>query len=346
MLLLGIETSCDETAMAIVSDGITLLSNVIGSQIDEHNRYGGIVPEVASRQHMLSVLPIFHEAMASASIDSKDLDGIAVTMGPGLAGSLLVGVNFAKGLALGLGVPLFGVNHLEGHIYATWLEDQTDPGHMPGFPLVCLLASGGHTELVLMKDHKDYQRLGSTRDDAAGEAFDKAARVLGVGFPGGPQIQRLSGQARWLEPMPRAWLEGSLEFSFSGLKSAFIRRVHALSSGFPAATHSADASEHSSLPQAELAAGFQEAVVDVLVGKTLMAVRQHSAKGVIMGGGVAANSRLRQLMWDKSHVPVFVPQPILCTDNGAMVAAAADFLVSKGLQPSLDFDATPNLRLE
>ena len=215
-LILGIETSCDETGMAVVADGRHLRSNVIGSQVELHARYGGVVPEVASRQHVLALVPITRRALAGAGAALEALDAVAVTHGPGLAGALLTGVNFAKGLALGLGVPLVGVNHLEGHIYAAWLYGR-DPEAEAGFPLVCLITSGGHTDLVLMEEHGRYRLLGRTRDDAAGEAFDKAARVLGLGFPGGPEVQRVAARAGGApEPLPRAWLRESLDFSCSG----------------------------------------------------------------------------------------------------------------------------------
>ena len=228
MLLLGIETSCDETAVAVVADGRRILSNVISSQVEVHARYGGVVPEVASRQHMLAMTPIYHQALREAGISTDDLDGVSVTAGPGLAGSLLVGVNYAKGLAMGLGLPLYGMNHLEGHMYAAWLEEGPTPEDAVGFPLVCLLVSGGHTDLVLMRGHGDYHHLGGTRDDAAGEAFDKAARVMGLGFPGGPAIQREAQGASRVEPLPRAWMRGTLEFSFSGLKTALLHRAREL----------------------------------------------------------------------------------------------------------------------
>ena len=343
MLLLGIETSCDETAVAVVADGRRVLSNVIGSQVELHAQYGGIVPEVASRQHLLSMVPIYRSALRDAGVAPKELDGIAVTAGPGLAGALLVGVNFAKGVALGLGLPLVGVNHLEGHIYAAWLEEGVDPAVDPGFPLVCLLASGGHTELVLMRGHGDYEHLGRTRDDAAGEAFDKAARVLGLGFPGGPAIQRLATEARAPTRLPRAWLGDSLEFSFSGVKTALLRSAQSLSLPGTAAPHSHE--RLSATETANFAAGFQEAVVDVLVGKTAEAARRHGARGVLLGGGVAANTMLRERMRDRSPVPVVVPRPALCTDNGAMPAASAFFSLERGVAPDMDVDAVPGLRL-
>jgi N6-L-threonylcarbamoyladenine synthase len=366
MLVLGIETSCDETAVAVVRDGRIILSNVISSQVEVHARYGGVVPEVASRQHMLAITPIYRAALAEAGVAPTDLDAVAVTAGPGLAGSLLVGVNYAKGIAMGLGVPLYGMNHLEGHMYAGWLEEGPTPEEAIGFPMVCLLVSGGHTELVLMRGHGDYQLLGSTRDDAAGEAFDKAARVLGLGYPGGPAIQREAALATRSEPLPRPWMRGTLEFSFSGLKTALLRKAKELGvavgvdQGVPdkgvgfsplaAATYAGDRPEGLDEAGEErrkaLAAGFQDAVVDVLVGKTLEAVEQYAARGIVVGGGVSANALLRATIREKSPVPVVIPRLVLCTDNGAMIAAAAFYGVQRGLQPTLAVDANPRLSLD
>ena len=341
MRVLGIETSCDETAVGVVERGTQLLSSVIGSQVDVHARYGGIVPEVASRQHVLAMLPIYREALDRAGVSPRSLDAVAVKVGPGLAGALLVGANFAKGLAMALGVPLLGVNHLEGHVYAAWLEEGVDPAKSPGFPLVCLLASGGHTDLLLMEEHGRYTLLGATRDDAAGEAFDKAARVLGLGFPGGPEIQRLAETASDAEKLPRAWMRGSLDFSFSGVKTALLHRARAM--GVEEDDDGVSAPE--GVP-AQLAAGFQEAVVDVLVHKTVEAAKQYGARGVLLGGGVAANTLLREEMARRCPLPVVVPRPSLCTDNGAMVAAAAYFAPNPAPRPSaLDQDVVPSLRL-
>ena len=224
MKILGIETSCDDTAASVVEDGRLLLSNVIASQVELHNRYGGVVPEVASWQHVLEIIPTIQESLAQSGCSFNDIDAIAVTNGPGLAGSLIVGLNTAKALAFGNDLPLIGINHLEGHVYANWLDGDA-PDESPGFPLLCLIASGGHTDLILMSNHGEYELLGRTRDDAAGEAFDKAARVLGLGFPGGPEIQKASQNALGNIDMPRAWLRGSLDFSFSGLKTAFLNKA-------------------------------------------------------------------------------------------------------------------------
>ena len=342
MLILGIETSCDETAVAVVDDGQRILSNVISSQVEVHSRYGGVVPEVASRQHMLAITPIYRASLEKANVVPEDLDAVAVTSGPGLAGSLLVGINYAKGLSLGLGAPLYGMNHLEGHMYAGWLEEGSTPEEAIGFPLVCLLVSGGHTELVLMRGHGNYQLLGSTRDDAAGEAFDKAARVLGLGFPGGPAIQQTAALANRVEPLPRAWLRGTLEFSFSGLKTALLNKARELEVAVglidkPGIVLDADGEER----RRSLAAGFQEAVVEVLVAKALEAVAQYAALGIIVGGGVSANASLRATIQERSPVPVVIPRPVLCTDNGAMIAAAAFYGAQRGLQPNMGIDANP-----
>jgi N6-L-threonylcarbamoyladenine synthase len=325
MKILGIETSCDETAAAVVADGVRILSNQIASQVEIHARYGGIVPEVASRQHILAIIPILKQAMAEAKTTWSDLDGIAVTIGPGLAGSLLVGVNMAKAIALAHRLPITGVNHLEGHIYANWL---VDPG--PDFPLVCLIVSGGHTDLVLMRDHGDYVVLGRTRDDAAGEAFDKAARILGLGYPGGPAIERAArdGSAASI-PLPRAWLKGSSDFSFSGVKTALLRLVEGGRISSPAGA----------------AASFQEAVVDVLVTKTVAVAREHRVRQILLAGGVASNKLLRECLAKNSPIPVLVPELVLCTDNAAMIAACGYYRFKAGKVDDLDLDVVPGFKL-
>ena len=320
MLVLGIETSCDETAAGVVADGSRMLSNVIASQAAIHARYGGVVPEVASRHHIEAMLPVVKAALAEAKCQPSDLDAIAVTAGPGLAGSLLVGLNTAKSLAYAWDKPLIGVNHLEGHIYANWLQTNTvhpEPVEGPSLPAVVLIVSGGHSELLLAESHGVYRLLGRTRDDAAGEAFDKAARVLGLGFPGGPAIERAAREAGPRPPrLPRAWLGHSHDFSFSGLKTA-VSRIAA----------------ESDAPRAEIAAGFQAAVIDVLTRKTVEAVEETGAGCILLSGGVAANGPLREVMRERSPVPVFVPPPVLCTDNGAMIAAAAHFCAESGRAP-------------
>jgi N6-L-threonylcarbamoyladenine synthase len=316
VLVLGIETSCDETAAAVVDDGRVLRSNVIASQAAMHSRYGGVVPEVASRHHLEAILPVVRAAIAEAGCKPADLDAIAVTAGPGLSGALLVGVSAAKALAYAWSKPLLAINHLEGHVYANWLGD----GAQPRFPLVALIVSGGHSELIHVEDHGKYRLLGRTRDDAAGEAFDKAARVLGLGFPGGPLIERTAREATGSPKLrlPRAWLGESADFSFSGLKTAV-----------------SELARKGTAPPAEVAYAFQEAVVDVLVTKAVRAAAAVGAESVVLSGGVAANGRLREALRAKAPMPVFVPPPVLCTDNGAMIAAAAHY---RHAEAGLDLD--------
>jgi N6-L-threonylcarbamoyladenine synthase len=322
MKILGIETSCDETAAAVVEDGTRILSNQIASQVEIHARYGGVVPEVASRQHLLSVIPVIERAMTEAGLSWEDLSGIAVTVGPGLAGSLLVGVNVAKAIALSHGLPLIGVNHLEAHIYANWLG-----GNGIDFPLVCLIVSGGHSDLVLMKGHGDYLVLGRTRDDAAGEAFDKAARILGLGYPGGPAIEKASREGTASIQLPRAWLKGSHDFSFSGVKTALLRLVEA-----------------GKVPSvADGAASFQAAVVEVT--KTVAVARERRVKKIMLSGGVASNSSLREQLVKHSPLPISVPPPVLCTDNAAMVAACGYYHLRAGRTDGLDLDVFPSLKI-
>lgn len=339
MKILGIETSCDDTAASVVEDGRFLLSNVIASQVELHNRYGGVVPEVASRQHVLEIIPTIEESLSQSKCSFKDLDAIAVTNGPGLAGSLIVGLNTAKGLAFGNDLPLIGINHLEGHIYANWLDGET-PDELHGFPLLCLIASGGHTDLILMSNHGEYELLGRTRDDAAGEAFDKAARVLGLGFPGGPEIQKASENALGNIEMPRAWLKGSLDFSFSGLKTAFLNKAKDLGIYPPDLNKNVDAEQIR-----ELAAGFQMSVADVIAVKTIRAANQYKVNGILLGGGVAANAKLRSVLTERSEIPVIIPAPRLCTDNGAMIASCAYFKLNRGHKSPWGLDVYPNLHL-
>jgi N6-L-threonylcarbamoyladenine synthase len=328
-LILGVETSCDETATAVVEDGRRILSNVVASQIDIHRRYGGVFPEVASRQHVLSITPVVEEAMGEAEVSWDNLEAVAVTYGPGLAGSLLVGVNAAKGIALGCGLPLLGINHIEAHIYANWLERKDEDRVV--FPVLCLVVSGGHTELILMSSHGQYQRLGGTLDDAAGEAFDKVGRLLGLEYPGGPAIEQA---AQYGDPtafdLPRAWLGDSYNFSFSGLKTAVLRIVKA---------------HERQLPVVDLAASFQVAVVDVLVEKAKRAAEEYHAEQILLAGGVAANRLLRQEMARRSTLPVLCPPISLCTDNAAMVAGAAYFRYQAGYRSGWDLDVIPNLKL-
>jgi N6-L-threonylcarbamoyladenine synthase len=330
--ILAIETSCDETAAAVIENGRELIASTVASQMDVHARYGGVFPEVASRQHVLSILPVIEEALTKAHMTIQDMDAIAATRGPGLAGSLLVGLNAAKGLALGAGLPLVGVNHLEGHIYSAWVHEAAEkPTPAPSFPLVALLVSGGHTELNLMTSHLEYKHLGSTTDDAAGEAFDKVARLLKLPYPGGPSIQEAadSGNPTAFK-FPRAWLEGSWNFSFSGLKTAVLREVKRLES------------ERMTLPVANLAASFQAAVVDVLFNKTIMAAREYGVEEIIIGGGVSANSALREAFSLQKEFKVNIPPLRYCTDNAAMVASAGYFRFALGHEDNLDIDILPN----
>ncbi len=327
MRILGIETSCDETAAAVVEDGSRIISNVVASQIDIHARYGGVVPEVASRQHLLTIIPVINQAMTGFSW--QDIDGIAVTFGPGLAGSLLVGVNVAKAIALARKLPLIGVNHLEAHIYANWL-DSSPAGNkeVVKFPCLCLIVSGGHSDLVMMKGHGRFKRLGRTRDDAAGEAFDKAARILGLGYPGGPAIEQASCSGSPCLALPRAWLKGNYDFSFSGLKTALWHLAH-----------------KGEVSVADAAASFQLAVVDVLATKTIEAAGQLKVEQMLLSGGVAANKMLREHFLASSPVPVLTPPPHLCTDNAAMVAACGYYHCRTGKTNGYDLDVVPSLSL-
>ncbi|MGB3398612.1 MAG: tRNA (adenosine(37)-N6)-threonylcarbamoyltransferase complex transferase subunit TsaD [Candidatus Deferrimicrobiaceae bacterium] len=334
--ILGIESSCDETAAAVVENGRSIASSIVASQIDLHAAYGGVFPEVASRAHIECIESVVSQALSTAHVGLESLDAIAVTRGPGLAGSLVVGMNMAKGLAMGAGLPLIGINHLEAHLYSLWLVTDEDE---PEFPLLGLIVSGGHTELVLMEDHLTYQRLGSTLDDAAGEAFDKIARLLGLGFPGGPAIEvAAKGGDPTAFNFPRAWLEGTWDFSFSGLKTAVLREVRELEPDLEAGV----ASPSVDLPIADLAASFQAAVVDVLVGKTLSAADEFGAGQVLVAGGVSANRALRTSFLARSKVPVRVPPIELCTDNAAMIAAAGHWHYLAGQRDALDIDVMPN----
>jgi N6-L-threonylcarbamoyladenine synthase len=337
--LLGIETSCDETAAAVVEDGRHIASNIVATQVGIHAKYGGVFPEVASRIHIEAILPVVQEALAKAHIGLDGIDAVAVTRGPGLAGSLVVGLNFAKGLALSRGLPLLGINHLEAHLYSVWLvEDEPEPA----FPLLGLIVSGGHTELLLMRDHLRYERLGGTLDDAAGEAFDKVARLLGLGYPGGPAIQQ---EARQGNPkafrFPRAWLEGTWDFSFSGLKTAVLREVR---SRQPKVLAGIEPPEPG-LPVADLAASFQAAVVEVLVEKTVAAAEAFEAQTLLVAGGVSANEALREALAARTSRTTRVPPLSLCTDNAAMIAAAGHQRLIAGQRDALDIDVLPGWTL-
>ena len=330
MLVLAIETSCDDTGVAVVQDGRRILSNIVSSQIPIHKKYGGVVPELASRKHIESIVPIVTEALNQADAKLKDMGGIAVTHGPGLVGSLLVGLSFAKSLSFATGIPLIGINHIEGHLSAIFLEKAP-----PKFPFIGLVVSGGHTSLYRMDGYGKLKRLGQTRDDAAGEAFDKVAKRMGLGYPGGETIDRLGKKGdRRAIPFPRVLLEpGSCDFSFSGLKTSIINT-------FKDRVESGEA-----LPLADIAASFQEAVVDVLVTKTLAAAGKHGVSQILLAGGVAANKLLRETMAKRSPIPVLIPPIILCTDNAAMVASCGYFRLLRGKIAGWDLDVLPGLSL-
>lgn len=326
MRVLGIESSCDECAAAVVEDGRRIRADVVATQIELHARYGGIVPEVASRRHLETMIPVV-EATVEAAGGWESIDAVGATFGPGLAGSLLVGLSAGKALAWARGLPFIGVNHLEGHIYANWLE--LTPGEPePEFPALALVVSGGHTDLILMEAHGRYRRLGRTRDDAAGEAFDKVARLLDLGYPGGPAVERTAKGVTPDFKLPRAWIPGTDDFSFSGLKTAVLHL-----------SRQTDAP-----PAPMIAAAFQESVVDVLATKTAAAARAHGVKMLLLAGGVAANSALRAEIIARSPVPVRCPPPKYCTDNAVMIAAAAYFHLATGERSGLDLDVQPNLR--
>lgn len=351
--ILAIETSCDETAAAIVRGGRMVISNVIASQIDEHRRYGGIVPEVASRQHILTMTPVLQEALAALPNGWEGIHAIAATYGPGLSGALMTGLNTAKALAWARGLPFIGVNHIEAHIYANWLEQPQLPNaEPPVFPVVALVVSGGHTMLALLEGHGQYRILGQTRDDAAGEAFDKAARMMGLGFPGGPAIQVAAARAPGGVSLPRAWLRDSYDFSFSGLKTAVLHHLrdqeaNATTGRTPRKTvlTSAPSSTVQQRMIDQLAYAFQESVVDVLVTKAINAAEAFKASEILLAGGVAANQRLRDELTRRAPLPVRFPALALCTDNAAMIAAAAYYRYTTDLQAGWDLEVQPNLRL-
>src|SRR5579859_4640407 len=385
MLVLGIESSCDETGASLVRDGRYLLSNVVASQIEIHNRYGGVVPEVASRQQLATIIPVIETALEQANCSWDEVDAIAATYGPGLAGSLLVGLTAGKALALARNLPFLGVNHLEAHIYANWLrqgkEAPQDLANVdwhyqegdPIFPLICLVVSGAHSELVLVQEHGHYELLGRTRDDAAGEAFDKVARILGLGYPGGPAIQKTAQQAeeelqqqkksvalaRKAYRLPRAWLRGTYDFSFSGLKPAMLHLAQGATSD-PAVSEAsgkqvsqytrmgAQAALHGTPNVAWLAASFQDAIVDVLAVKTRLAAQEYHVKQVVLAGGVAANSSLRARLEQELQplrIRLSYPPIDFCTDNAAMIASAAFFHLCRGEQHGIDLDVQPGLSL-
>lgn len=330
--IMGIETSCDETAVAILKNGTEVLSNVVASQIESHKRFGGVVPEIASRHHVEQMTIVLEEAFKQAHVTWEQIDAITVTEGPGLVGALLVGVNTAKAVAFAKQKPLVGVHHIAGHIYANRLEKEFE------FPLLALVVSGGHTELVLMRGHGDFEVIGETLDDAAGEAYDKVARMLKLPYPGGPQIDHLAAEGVDSIPLPRAWLEeGSLNFSFSGLKSAVINTIH-------------NAEQRGEkIDSATIAASFQASVVEVLTKKTYQAAMKHEVKQVIIAGGVAANQGLRKALtrqFAESDIPLLIPPIQLCTDNAAMIAAAGTIAYEQGKRSGWNLNANPSLLLK
>lgn len=330
--IVGIETSCDETAVAIVKDGREIISNVVASQIESHKRFGGVVPEIASRHHVEQITIVLEEAFNEANITWDQIDAIAVTEGPGLVGALLIGVNAAKALAFAKQKPLVGVHHIAGHIYANRYEQEFQ------FPLLALIVSGGHTELVLMKEHGNYELIGQTRDDAAGEAYDKVARMLELPYPGGPHVDKLAASGEENIAFPRAWLEAdSFDFSFSGLKSSVINTIH-------------NAKQRGDeLKKEDIAASFQASVVDVLSTKTLKAANAYKVKQVIVAGGVAANNGLRKSLNEKfsgTNIPLLIPPLKLCTDNAAMIAAAGYIAFEQGNRSDWDLNANPSLVLK
>jgi N6-L-threonylcarbamoyladenine synthase len=331
--ILGIETSCDETAAAVTDNGGKPLSSVVASQIDFHAQYGGVFPEMASRQHILTIYSVIERALQQAHLSLQEIDAIAVTRGPGLPGSLLVGLNVAKGMALASGKPIIGIHHVEGHIYSAWVETEIAASGLQ-FPILALIVSGGHTMLILINDHLSYRVLGQTLDDAAGEAFDKVARLLNLSYPGGPSIEKAAkgGNPKAFE-FPRAVQKDAWNFSFSGLKTAVLYQIRNLEN------------KHISLPVADLAASFQQAVVDVLVGKTLNAAQTFQAKSILVAGGVSANRALREQFLMRSTLPVVFPPLELCTDNALMVACAGYYRYINGQRDGLDMDAMPTWQL-
>lgn len=330
-LILAIETSCDETAAAVIKNGNDIISNVVASQIESHKRFGGVVPEIASRHHVEQITIVIEEALREANITAEDLTAVAVTEGPGLVGALLIGINAAKAFAFAHGLPLVGVHHIAGHIYANELMQPMV------FPLLALVVSGGHTELVIMKEHGSFEVIGETRDDAAGEAYDKVARVLGLPYPGGPHIDRLAHETTTAVDFPRVWLEeGSYDFSFSGLKSAVINYKH-----------NVDQRGGEIVPQ-EVAKGFQDSVVEVITAKALRAAREYKVNQVVAAGGVSANKGLRTALaaaFEQEGIPFYVPPLSLCTDNAAMIGAAASKMYDSGVRGNLTMNGNPGMEL-
>lgn len=333
VLILAVESSCDETAAAVVKNGRSVLSNIISSQIDLHTLYGGVVPEIASRKHMEQINQVIEQALEQAHVTLADITAVAVTYGPGLVGALLVGVAEAKAIAYAAKKPLVGVHHIEGHISANYIENQDlEP------PFICLVVSGGHTHLVVVEDYGKYRILGKTRDDAAGEAYDKVARAVGLGYPGGPKIDKLAKEGNKDAVLfPRAQVEGApYDFSFSGLKSAVLNYINGCEM------------KHEEFNRADLAASFQNAVVESLVTRTVAAAKEYKIDKIAIAGGVASNSALRGAMeeaCERNHFRFYKPSPVLCTDNAAMIGAAGYYEYINGVRHGLDLNAVPNLRL-
>lgn len=330
--ILAIETSCDETAAAVIKNGTDIISNVVSSQIESHKRFGGVVPEIASRHHVEQITLVIEEALAQANMRPADLTAVAVTEGPGLVGALLIGINAAKAFAFAHGLPIVGTHHIAGHIYANNLVQPME------FPLLALVVSGGHTEIVLMNEHGHFELIGETRDDAAGEAYDKVARVLNLPYPGGPHIDKLAHEADEAVKFPRVWLEpDSYDFSFSGLKSAVINYKHNMDQ------------RGEEIVAAHVAKGFQDSVVEVLTAKTVRAAREFNVKQVIAAGGVSANKGLRTSLesaFDNEGIPFYVPPLHLCTDNAAMIGAAAHYMFTSGVRGNMAMNGRPGMELK